>query len=193
MRIDDNRPSGAEQAAMDDRRRQNAKTKDKAISESPFAAQLKAQQTKETKSSFDQQLEQRQSPEHSTTGEMLKFDSKLQGVLSDDQGGRDSKSDSKQDKDDDKKARSSSEDREKSTSTRESSGKDRILGKQDLGGRQGGGSGGSGSSGGEQGGGSQQQFGQQNLRQGKVLSNEVAPAYAPGMARAESTFAKKIE
>src|SRR4029453_13842983 len=193
MRIDDNRPSGAEQAAIDDRKRQNVKSKDKAM-ESAFASQLgKAQQTKDTTSSFDQLLEQRQSPDHQTQGEMLKFDAKLKDVLSDDQQGRDSKSDSKQDKEDDKKTRSSSEDRERGTSTRETSTKGRILGKQDMG-RQGGGSGGgSGSSAGGDQGGSSQQFGQQQLRQGKVVQTEVAPAFAPGMARPESTFTKKME
>src|SRR5262249_32317938 len=141
-------------------------------------------------SSFDQVLDRLTEPDQSQA-EMLKFDSKLKDVLSDQDDRRDSKSDSKQDKDDDKKTRTSSEDRD-STSTSKYGGaaKDKILGKQDMGNR-GGSGGGSGSSSDERGG-SSKQFGQEQVKKGMVKDSELAPTYLQGMGRPESVFGKQM-
>jgi flagellar hook-length control protein FliK len=190
MRIDENRPSASEEAAADDRKRHKVKTKDKAM-ESQLASQAgKAQQTKESKSSFDQVLDRLTSPDQQTQSEMMKFDSKLKDVLSDDDR-RDSKSDSKKDKDEDKKTRTSSDDRDSTVSSKYGgAAKDKISGKQDTGSR-GGSGGGSGSS--DDRGGSSKQFGQEQIKKGMVKDSEIAPAYLQGVGRPESVFGKQME
>ncbi len=142
MRIDDNQPSAAQEAAQQDRKRTGVKGKD-AAGQSSAAQQAAKAQAKNSKSAFDQVLEQFTQPAFNASQEAAKFDSKIKEVLSDQEKKEDSSDKKKDRKDDDKK--SSREEKETSSSHKPLSSREKIVSKQDLGGRSsGGGQGGSG-------------------------------------------------
>lgn len=185
MRVEDQRPSASEQAARDDRNRQNIKKKDPAVTTQSAQQGAAKQQVKESKSVFDQVLEQAgRSSSLPSASEALKFDMKIKDALSDRERGREpDKSDRKKDKDDDKKIKLSDE-KETGKSSREVDTKDKIFGKQDTGGQSSGGGSGSfdereGSSG---------QFGQRSFKQGSVVKVDPSPLGAQGLQRQDSQY-----
>jgi hypothetical protein len=186
MRVDDNRPSAAEQASKDDRAKQSTKSKDPAVTSQSAQQAGRWQQTKETKSPFDRVLENVSNPNQPAQSEALKFDIRVKDALADQGKGQDKdKTDRKKDKDDDKKTRSS-EEKESGLSAREMGHKGKVLGKQHMGGQ---GSGGGGTSG-EQGG-SSQHSGQRQLKQGAGAITGVAPSAVQGTFRPESIYATR--
>jgi len=186
MRVDDNRPSASEQAAKDDRNRQNVRQKDSAVgSQSAQAAARQA--TKESKSAFDLVLENYTTSNLPTQSEAAKFDAKVKDALADqDQRDRES-SDRKKDRKDDKKS-GSSEEKEDSGSSREVSARDKVLGKQSSG--EGGTGGGSS---GEDKGGSSGQSGQRSFKQGLPSRGDLAAQGIQGAQRADTLFSSQMK
>jgi hypothetical protein len=185
MRVDDNRPSASEQAAKDDRNRQNIKQKDPALNSQSGQAAARAQ-AKEAKSAFDLVLENYTSAHLPTQSEEAKFDSKVKDALADqDKRDRES-SDRKKDKKEEKRTGSSEE---KDSSSREVSTRDKVISKQGSGGQ--GGSGGGGS-GGEDKGGSSGQFGQRSYRQATPGRADLAAQGIQGASPTESAFSNKL-
>ncbi len=168
MRIDDAKPNAAEQASRDDRNRQNVKQKDPALN-SQAAQQASSKQTKDFKSLFDQALEKAKVADQPTQSEAAKFDAKIKDALSDSDKGKDrDRSDRKKEKDEDKKVQSN-EEKEGGKNLKEGGIKDKVLGKQDMGGR---GSGGGSFSDGK--GDSSGQFGQRQQGRPQLVKVDVA-------------------
>ncbi|MFO1518557.1 MAG: hypothetical protein U1F57_02660 [bacterium] len=184
-RMDDNRPTAAEEAIRSERNRPNLKGKDGALTNQSGQQAGRAQQTKETKSAFDQVLENFTNPTNPTQSESSRFDDRVRDALKDDEKSRDKSSDRKKDKDDDKKTRSS-EEKEAGPTSKEGVLKDRVLGKQNMGS---GGSGAGSGGGQEQGGGSQ--FGGRGSRQQASLGRAegIGGPALQGVGRPDSAYA----
>ncbi len=139
MRIDDQKPNASEQASRDDKNRQNVRQKESA-STSQAAQQAGYKQNRDFQSLFDEALEKSRLASQPNQSEEAKFDSKIKDALSSDDKGKDrDRSDRKKDKEDDKKAKSL-EEKDASNTKKEGGIKDKVLGKNQMGGRSGGGS-----------------------------------------------------